>query len=87
MIVNHLTLTAIFLHSNNFYTLLTSRGGLPFKIRPDALAEDIDLLTENCPPSTIDEPSEPSSNIDELPSSDGVMGVRGVVGDGDPRLF
>ena len=34
-----------------------------------------------------EDPSEPSSNIDEFPSSDKAVGVRGVVGDGDPRLF
>ena len=50
------------------------------------------VLTVIGPPSTIDEPSDPSSNIDPVPSSDGELigisrGARGAVGDGEPILF
>ena len=43
-------------------------------------------------PSTMEEPSDPSSNIDPVPSSEGEWtgmsrGERGVVGEGDPILF
>ena len=49
-------------------------------------------LTVVGPPSKIEDPSEPSSKIEPVPSSEGEWigmsrGARGAVGDGDPILF